>query len=201
MNFLVYLCPVFYFCISWFFPWQLIQWDSSISITYLFDLAFVCVFYFILEPKMKLKVEIGIFIRLLITIALALICITITSSFNLSAPFKYVDNLFIQILVLAPIIEELVFRFAFYEMFKEKISNRKIQFVLNSLLFSISHSAALAVLPTEFYPFIFFQIIYTFFLGWICTKAKDLSQSIIEPIILHFVFNLFFYFAVIKGVI
>jgi membrane protease YdiL (CAAX protease family) len=102
---------------------------------------------------------------------------------------------------LAPIIEEFVFRFAFYEILKKKVANRKTLYFLNALLFSISHAGALSVLPKEFFPFIFFQIGYTFILGWICTKAKDDSNSIVEPIILHFVFNFLFYLAVVNQVI
>ena len=137
MNLFVYLSPILYFAISWFFPWKLIQWESSISVTYIYDLFFVAFVAILLRPKMKVKVDIGIFIRILVTMAMALTCILLTSSFGLKAPFKYVENLFIQILILAPIIEEFVFRFAFFELFKEKVANKKTRLLLNLSLIHI----------------------------------------------------------------
>lgn len=201
INIIPFVIPIFYFSISWFFPWEIIQWDSSISITYLFDVFFILVSFFVLKPKIRLNVKIGIFSRLFFTSLLALICIYCVYYFKLSAPFKYVDNLLIQILILAPFIEEFLFRFSFYEILKNKVGNGKILLFINSLLFAISHAGALSILPKEFFPYIFFQIGYTFFLGWICAKAKQDSHSIVEPIILHFVFNLLFFLAVTKHII
>jgi membrane protease YdiL (CAAX protease family) len=201
INILPFFVPVLYFTFSWFFPWEVIKLDSSVSITYLYDIFFVAISALILKPKFGLRVKVTFFIRLLFVSALALVCIMMTAQFNISAPFKYVDNLFIQILILAPIIEEFIFRFTFFEIFKKKISNKKAFYFLNAFLLSLSHAGALSVLPEEFFPYVFFQILYTFFLGWVCARAKDESDSIVEPILLHFVFNLFFYFAVINQVI
>lgn len=190
--------PIIYFACSWLLPWDSIQWDSSISVTYIFDLIFALSVYLIHKPKMSLRLTKGILPRLFAISVLAFVTILISLQLNLLSPFRYVDNLFIQILILAPIVEELVFRFALFEPFKLIIPNKNILFIFNGLLFSLSHGKALSVLPQDFHAFIYFQIGYTFLLGWICSKAKFKSGSILEPIVLHFVFNLIFYYSVIN---
>ncbi len=195
--YLVFLYPIVYFSLSWFLPWDSIQWESSISVTYVFDLLFAFGVYLIHKPKMSLRLTKGMLPRVLAISAVAFIAIFTSLQLNLLSPFRYVDNLFIQILILAPIVEELVFRFALFEPFKLIIPNKNILFIFNGLLFSLSHGKALSVLPEDFHSFIYFQIGYTFILGWICSKAKFKSGSILEPILLHFIFNLIFYYSVV----
>lgn len=203
MRNLVWLFPIFYFVIAWFFPWQNFQWDSSVSVSYVFDVFFVIgvsftfklfQFKFFWHPR-------GLIARTVAVIGAALFSLFIVGLFGLNAPFKYVDNLVLQILILAPIIEELIFRHAFYGLFEKYFSQAKYNIILNSFLFSISHLPAIWIIPEEFRDFIIAQLFYTFLLGWMCAKSRQKSRAIYEPIFLHFVFNFIFYVAVIKGVI
>jgi len=194
--YLVFLYPIIYFGLSWFLPWDAIQWDSSISVTYIFDIFFATSVYLIHKPRLTFRLTKGVMPRGLALAATAFLSIFICLQLGLLTPFRYVDNLFIQILILAPIIEELVFRYALFEPFKLIIPNKNMLFIFNGLLFSLSHGKALTVLPTDFHSFIYFQMGYTFLLGWICSKAKFSSGSILEPILLHFTFNLIFYYSV-----
>lgn len=203
MNHLIWILPLFYFSTAWFFPWDKFQWDSSISVAYIFDLVFVGIitFYFkIFDFKLFINVK-GLIARVFAVIGAAALSIFIVNLFALKAPFKFLDHLFLQILILAPIVEELVFRQAFYGAFRKYFQKDSHNLLLNSALFSLSHLPAIWFLPAEFKPFIIAQLIYTFFLGWLCAKSRLKSGSVYEPILLHFLFNLVFYVAVTKGII
>ncbi len=196
---IVFILPVIYFSISWYFPWdELTFWDSTISITYLYDLFFSLIVFFAFKSFSTIKITNGIIVRLIATAIISSLCVTIAKLSSLSAPFKYVDNLFIQILILAPIIEEIVFRYALFVPFQKVFKGKRNLYLFNGVLFSASHASALFILPEEFFGFIYFQIGYTFILGWLCAKARDESKSMIEPILLHFIFNLIFYIGVVK---
>lgn len=197
MNKLLLFFPIIYFSIAWFFPWGKIQPDMTVSISYVFDLFFVAVLWSLTRNKkiignIKLNKLIG---KIIITGIFALLCIFISHTLKLKTPFKYIDHLWLQILILAPIIEELVFREAIFELHKKLKLKMKYLIIANALLFSISHIPALFYLPPEFHSFIYFQIIYTVGLGWMCAKSKQQTLGISEPILLHFLFNLIFFIA------
>jgi len=96
-------------------------------------------------------------------------------------------------IILAPIIEELVFRGSIYELFKKAKVKIWVNNLINSVLFALSHGSALFVLPAEFHPFIYFQMKYTFVLGHLCAKSRERTHGIIEPMFLHLIFNIVFY--------
>lgn len=203
MSHIIWVLPVIYFSIAWVFPWSYFQWDSSISVSYIFDIVFVAIvtfslrlfnFRFYFQPR-------GLFARSVAVLGAASFSLFIINLFGLKAPFKYVDHLFLQILILAPIIEELVFRQAFFGAFQKYFHKENHNLILNSFLFSVSHLPAIWFLPPEFKSFIFVQLIYTFLLGWMCAKSRLKSKAVYEPILLHFLFNLVFYLAVTKGII
>ena len=192
------LFPIVYFSISWFFPWDKVMANVSISPSYLFDLIFIGATVFFFKSKLKIgKSSVKLFtIKLLLSFVFASLCIGVINLMGLVAPFKFVDKLFIQVLILAPIIEELIFREAFYTVFKRAGLPSIWQGLINSALFSLSHLPAIWILPAEFKSFVIFQLIYTFVLGWVCFKSREVSKGILEPILIHLVFNLVFYMAV-----
>ena len=203
MNHLIWVLPVIYFGTAWFFPWDLFQWNSSISVAYIFDITFVALITFsfrLFDFKVFIHPK-GLFARSIAVLGAASFSLFIVNLFGLKAPFKYVDNLFVQILILAPIVEELIFRHAFYGVFNKYFRNTNHNLLLNSLLFSLSHLPAIWFLPPEFKSFIIAQLVYTFFLGWLCAKSRLKSRAVYEPIFLHFLFNLIFYLAVTRGII
>jgi membrane protease YdiL (CAAX protease family) len=188
-----------YFCISWLVPWSELAPNSTISPSYIFDILVIGLSFWAL----KLKHIVGsivlksLIIRLTVVIFFAIVSASLTKSFNLLSPFKYVDLLVIQILILAPFIEEAVFRGAFFSI-HERFEKRML-FVIgfNTLLFSFSHFSGTMFLPEEFHSFIYFQMLYTIPLGWLCSKARQKTGGVVEPIILHFGFNLIFYIGVV----
>ncbi len=195
-----FLIPFVYFSISWFFPWDSLQSEGTVSISYVFDVIFCLAIFLGFKRKDYIgKINIlGLLLQLLVVVLLACLFVYISFEMKLNAPFKYVDHLLLQILILAPIIEEAVFRGAFIE-FAEKLKlNFIVSISINSVLFSLSHLPAIWNLPNEFHSFIGFQLFYTVILGGICTYSRLKTKGLISPILLHFCFNLVFYIAVIK---
>jgi membrane protease YdiL (CAAX protease family) len=190
---------IFYFLVSWFYPWGNIQVDSTISISYIWDFLFVIAAIFYTKNFPKIHFDKHIYIRLPIIALLATMSVYLIHNLEYPAPFRYIENIILQILILAPIVEELVFRQAIFGLLKDLNFDERIKIALGSFLFSLSHANALRFLPTEFHPFIYIQLVYTFILGWILIKARMRSQSIVEPMILHFIFNLIFYLSVQKS--
>ncbi len=199
LNYLVLpLVAIFYFSVSWFFPWDTIQFKSSISVSYVFDILFVAVIFFALKKRVyvgKLD-KTKSFLRIVFISLFGFACVIFTKNFGLLSPFKYVDNLFLQILILAPLIEELVFRGAFLDICEKYNISKQVALFSNAFLFCISHSSALWYLGSEFHPFIYFQLFYTLVLGWVCAKARIETKGLLEPILLHLSFNIIFYLAV-----
>ena len=203
MKHLVWFAPIIYFAVTWFFPWETIQWNSTVSISYLFDILFCisCFFIFRLPVRVGNQDVKGATSRLIAAISVAVFSLFMTNLFVLPAPFKYIEFLFLQILILAPFIEEFIFRYAIFGATEKYFKNKNYLLLSNAILFSLSHAPAIYLLPKEFHGFIYAQLTYTFFLGWICAKARLKTGSVIEPIILHFIFNLIFYIAITKGII
>ena len=199
MNYLlIILIPTIYFLISWNFPWDKIQFNSSISVTYIFDLLFTVIIYLSFKFKNitgNLNIK-GTAVRSLTSIIISSICIFIISKTSLISPFKFIEHQALQLLILAPILEEGVFRGAFMGVFLRLRLRRDISVTLSTMLFSLSHATGFWFLPSEFHSFIVFQMFYTIILGALCSKSRLKTLGILEPIIIHFLFNLVFYVGV-----
>lgn len=99
------------------------------------------------------------------------------------------------LLVVAPILEESIFRFLVWQPL-QYISQRPIvPLVSTSLIFSYSHLHAIWFVPEEIQSFIFYQTVYTFLLGLACGFYIYRYSSLASAILVHFAFNLGFYLA------
>lgn len=198
--FILLISPILYFSISWYVNWESFAPDSTISPSYLFDIIFsLSVFTIFKKVNFYKKLKIKPFIiRIIFITIIAILSVSTARFFEILSPFKYVENLLLQMLILAPIIEELVFRGAFFEIQKYCEKRTKVLLFFNAILFSLSHLSGIFNLPIEFHGFIFFQMIYTLILGWVCAKSRLESQGFFEPILLHFCFNLVFYIGVLE---
>jgi len=184
-----------YFSFSWGLPWHMIP--SEISFSYLFDLFFalgVC-FIFRLPWKYKVRFNRHILICLAELICLGVAVIGAIWFFDIETPFRLVQDLEWHLVILAPILEELVFRQTFQRLLVHSVGGKRVTSMLVAAIFAFSHLIALKVLPAEYIPFIGFQVFYTFILGLLCGQALLRFGSILVPIAMHFVFNLMFYLA------
>jgi membrane protease YdiL (CAAX protease family) len=169
-----------------------------VSITYLFDLIFsLSVLYIYKKRKFLGTLDLsGTAIRSAAVLGVAILCILTIKGLGLLTPFKFMEYQLLQLLIFAPVLEEAVFRGAFYEAFYKVHLKPEIIIILNTILFSFSHMTGFWYLPGEFHGFITFQIFYTLILGWICSKSRFKTHGLLEPILLHFIFNLVFYISV-----
>lgn len=197
----IFIVVAIYFSISWFFPWDNYEVHESISTSYFFDIVFIAITGVILKEKIDFKIlePLKLLIKTLLTSIIAVVVILLTEKMNLLAPFRFIDQLAVQILILAPFVEEFIFRYGVFHLIKRTQINVKYQIVINAFLFSISHIQAIWILPQDFHGFIYYQVAYTFLLGWVCTKVMMVHKNIFAPIIIHFIFNLMFYIAVLNG--
>ena len=121
---------------------------------------------------------------------LILMTICLSATYNILAYYldKYIllSNLYsnnnniivgiISTVLIAPFIEELMFRGVIYNNLKSKYNIKKAM-LLTTILFCLSH-------------FTLIQIIYTFIFGYILVYIYEKYQNIKYPIILHMISNL-----------
>lgn len=189
------LLVITYFAFSWVLPWHMIP--SKISFSYLFDLLFalgVC-FIFRLPWKFRWHLNRHALIAFLEVLLLAVGTIAAIWYFDIETPFRLVQDLEWHLILLAPLLEELVFRQTFQRLLIHSVGGKRVTSMLVAAIFAFSHLIGLKVLPNEYIPFIGFQVFYTFVLGLLCGQSLLRFGSLLAPISLHFVFNLMFYFA------
>lgn len=98
------------------------------------------------------------------------------------------------LLVVAPILEEFIFRFFSWEALNF-FKTPNITLLTTSLLFSYSHFHPIWNTSDAIHSFIIYQSIYTFFLGLACGFMRMKHHSLIGAIMIHFSFNLGFFLA------
>ncbi len=97
------------------------------------------------------------------------------------------------LLLVAPILEELIFRFFLWQPIEWLGRKPIIAWVVTSLMFSYSHLHSIWFVPKEIHTFIVYQTIYTLFLGLACGFFIFRNKSVAGAILIHFAFNLGFY--------
>jgi membrane protease YdiL (CAAX protease family) len=115
-----------------------------------------------------------------------------TGILQITVPFDLTNNeLRFFLLIVAPILEELIFRFFCWQPF-EKI-NKSVALITTSLLFSYSHFHSFWFVPAEYQGFIFYQTAYTLILGLACGYSIWRYNSLLGAIFIHFAFNFGFF--------
>lgn len=99
------------------------------------------------------------------------------------------------LLLIAPVLEELIFRFLLWQPIQILIKKPYLTLALTSLIFSYSHLHAIWFVPTEYHQFIILQTTYTLFLGLTCGFYIYRYSSLSSAIFIHFAFNLGFFAA------
>ena len=111
---------------------------------------------------------------------------------NISIPFdlKGTETI-IFLLIVAPILEELIFRFFAWKPIENL--NKNLALPLSSILFSYSHLHAIWFMPQEVHNFIYYQTAYTLVLAYACGFSIFRYRSLAGAILIHFMFNFGFY--------
>lgn len=99
------------------------------------------------------------------------------------------------LLLVAPVLEELLFRGALWEAVSRFCRKQTSVLLWTSLAFGVGHLIALYRVPQEFRPFVLIQFLYVILLGLGAGWARIASGSLVAPILVHFSFNLGFFAA------
>lgn len=132
------------------------------------------------ENNLELKTYFRtIFIAFVISFVLNLIILFIKLSLKIDMSFKFDIFIFISTVIIAPILEEYLFRGIVFNKLLE-FNNEKKTCLITTLFFSLIHLNI-------------FSIIYTFIIGFILNKIYIKYQNINYSIIFHITINMVSY--------
>jgi membrane protease YdiL (CAAX protease family) len=97
------------------------------------------------------------------------------------------------LLIVAPILEEFIFRLALWEPLKELFGDESTVNILCAILFSVGHFTALWNVQIDYRAFVLYQTLYVILLALSCGWARIRTRSVFSSIIIHFGFNLGFF--------
>jgi membrane protease YdiL (CAAX protease family) len=166
--------------------------------SYLFEIVFIVVTASLLKlraPTFKVPslFDLASFLGLL---TLGFTTFKFANHFEIMIPFDF--NLKLNVfllLVVAPILEELVFRYALWEALQRVSKKWWVTLLGTSFLFSAAHFTSFWAVPALFKSFVIYQTCYTAVLGVIAGLPKLKRQDLSTSIFLHFCFNLGFLIA------
>lgn len=113
-------------------------------------------------------------------------------------PFEFSKvTTFVMLLLVAPVMEELVFRGALWELFAEFFGAPKakvwLPLVATTAMFAFSHFYVIWWdLPPEIRTFVYYQTACVILLGWYLGLERRRTGNLIAPVIAHFSFNVGF---------
>ncbi len=111
-------------------------------------------------------------------------------------PFTMTDSsTILMLLMVAPVLEEALFRFLIWQSALHVGFRPRITLVLTSAIFSYAHFHAVWFVSPDVIPFVYFQTGYTFFLGLACGLFVLRYASLAGAMLVHFGFNLGFFLA------
>lgn len=112
--------------------------------------------------------------------------------FGIVLPFDITEgNVWIFLLLVAPILEELIFRFFAWKPVANK--NKKAAWIFTSVLFSYAHLHAFWFVAPDIRSFVYYQAVYTLGLGLACGYMVFKHNSLAGAILVHGLFNLGFF--------
>ncbi|OQW46105.1 MAG: hypothetical protein A4S09_16860 [Proteobacteria bacterium SG_bin7] len=161
---------------------------------YAFEVIFCINAVYLFRSRLKLKIKFNktIFWYLLTTTVAGFCVFSLALPLGLFIPFNLKNpELIFLLIVIGPILEEFIFRFAFWHAL-EKLFSNKLALPLTTVIFSYSHFQAYFLVPADFKHFVIYQTIYTLFLGWWLGSCYRKYSVLSIPILFHIVFNLGF---------
>ena len=163
MKILLLLIPIYYFLENLVFDYLVIE-VPVLSSTIIFDLFFSFLIISILRKSNSSPIKVNYkeyFIFFSCISILACVLVYLLYLLAIPVPFSSISYIGIKLLIVAPFIEELVFRKAFHRILKAAKTQHII--LISAICFSISHVLPLSWLESAYAPFFIAQAIYTFF--------------------------------------
>jgi len=168
--------------------------------SYAFEVSFVVIMGFFLRDEFNFKVDFSkkVWIALLLTLIAGYTIFKAAIYGGILIPFEFDSWLTVfLLLIVAPILEELLFRFVFMNANSKVIKNKFIVVLLSAVVFSLAHFNALRYVPEVVRGFVIYQGLYTLVLGAVTAMVYYVltEKRILAAIGVHFLFNLGFYLA------
>ncbi len=164
--------------------------------SYFFELFFIALTFFIYRKRITVwkKLRLKDWLIALLSLASGLVIYKLASPLGLIVPFDFKarETLFF-LLIVAPLLEEALFRGALWETLKGFSSRGWFLIIGSTFLFSIGHLASFWFVPEEFKSFVLYQATYVIFLALVLGRQRLKTNSLSVPVVIHFVFNLGFY--------
>lgn len=183
---LLYLIPSFSFDFTFEF------WQQGL-LPYYFELFFVLISIALFKDKFNIKSKNGKTKHYLRYLVGGMITITFCKLFSTKIPFDLnASGIIVFLVLIAPILEELIFRFSLWHAFESLNGTKQFALMLTTILFSLAHFKAVLLIAPAFLTFVAFQSVYTLVLGYRLGLRYDKNRNILEVIILHMLFNLGF---------
>ncbi len=163
---------------------------------YTFELLFVFATIYLLKSKIN---WIGPVTRFDVTTAplaglFGLLVFKTATSLGIQVPFDFKSpEIIFQLLVIAPVVEELLFRLALWNCVEAFSNKPKTLVTITTFLFALGHFTAYFYVPAEFKSFVIYQTIYATFLSIWVSIGKLKTHKMQTPVLVHFMFNLGFY--------
>jgi membrane protease YdiL (CAAX protease family) len=178
----------------WKVSWPNLFGSDFFSSSYLFEIIIGLVLIFFHRSVPKLSFKASHFQFVVNSILVALFFSWFIERLNIKHPFIYLTSPFIQLVFIAPLLEEWIYRYSWGSLsIKSGISKDKTVYI-TGIIFALSHLPAIFYLGSDYYLFFALQFVYTFILGIICGRAFVDEDSLLTSVLSHMVFNLTFYF-------
>jgi membrane protease YdiL (CAAX protease family) len=171
----------------------------NVYASYVFEVAFVTLVYFLYRGRARfvLPSKQQAIINGVSALIAGFVIYTLSTVLSLQIPFDLKGaEILIFLLLVAPLLEEGVFRFALWEPASEFIGDKKwLVLAFTAAAFSFGHFFAYFFVSDDFRPFVIYQTIYTVFFGAYVGWLRLSTNSLVLPIGFHFLFNVGFYLA------
>jgi membrane protease YdiL (CAAX protease family) len=198
----LFLALIFlYFGVLIIVPWGQLDATLGFSSSYLFDFFYAASLIFFFRPSYTLRVsKMNLYTMIFgFTAICTLVILGLLIILEIKHPFHFLENPFLQLVIIAPLLEELIFRGALGGYQLKFFNDFRFNWAINGLVFSFSHLLGYWVVPEEYQTFIWVQVFYTFLLGALCYRSLEKTRNVLFPIGIHLVFNLMFYLFIKLG--
>ena len=167
--------------------------------SYLVDICAVVGFIILFKKRPNFRISYSVeHIMALMLGGVTIFFIFLMPQINIPFDFKSYETIIFLCLV-APILEELVFRFMIIEGLNTKIKNIYLLTTLSALIFSLVHLQAYTVVNPIYKSFVIYQATYTFLLGLWWAFAYLKSRNLYHVMAMHMLFNFGFWLTAYYG--
>lgn len=144
--------------------------------------------------KLEVKGVSSYFKTLLVTFLCGFFVHRISVVFDLKISFDMTAaSTVVLLLVIAPILEELLFRQTLWALWWQIIPSKWIICVITAAMFAYGHFYSVFIVPSEYHPFLYVQTTYAFIFGIWFAHRYSKHKNIFTSMGMHFSFNLAFY--------